>query len=418
MWKHAMARSPLLRGVRSSWLNELRPSGSPTVVAHLGPIWPPQWGATIHNTVPITVAASRSDSVIVYVTRDEPSSAERDFAASARCPILWVRSPDRTRLGTLVVLLAAIAHRRPFHTELMARARRSLPGHAAGFLLLHGAAAGFVRQNERSRSVLSLGDFDPEYAHNAYVETPMGPRRVVRWITWRLSDRFFPRTYATVARVVTVSVEDADLVSAVAPGSRVTTIPVTVPTEIAEADPEPISRLVFLGAGERNLSSVTWSIAHVLPALEELGVTMPFVVAGRLTDAEVARIDRARREAGIPDGTVHIVRDPADPAAILRPGSMLLCPFPRGSGVKVKCLEAMLRSCPVATNEAGARGTPLADGKTGVVQESGERLADSIATLLGDPSRAVAVARAARGAALATHGPGRQTTAWESAWPS
>jgi glycosyltransferase involved in cell wall biosynthesis len=72
--------------------------------------------------------------------------------------------------------------------------------------------------------------------------------------------------------------------------------------------------------------------------------------------------------------------------------SLLLFPLPRGSGMKVKVLEAMASGVPVVTTPAGAEGIEPSDGV--VVETAPDRLAAAASELLADEK-----ARRERGAA-------------------
>ena len=72
--------------------------------------------------------------------------------------------------------------------------------------------------------------------------------------------------------------------------------------------------------------------------------------------------------------------------------SLLLFPLPRGSGMKVKTLEAMASGVPVVTTPAGAEGIEASDGV--IVEAEPERLAAAARELLTDEA-----ARRERGAA-------------------
>jgi glycosyltransferase involved in cell wall biosynthesis len=72
--------------------------------------------------------------------------------------------------------------------------------------------------------------------------------------------------------------------------------------------------------------------------------------------------------------------------------SLLLFPLPRGSGMKVKVLEAIASGVPVVTTPAGAEGIEPSDGV--VVETEPRALAAAAAELLSDEQ-----ARRERGAA-------------------
>ncbi|MCZ7590368.1 MAG: glycosyltransferase [Gaiella sp.] len=91
-------------------------------------------------------------------------------------------------------------------------------------------------------------------------------------------------------------------------------------------------------------------------------------------------------------GQVTILGEVEEAAGFIRSLSVFLYPVTRGSGMKVKVLEALACGVPVVTTPEGADGIGAHDGI--VVETTDERLAAAAAELLGDP-----VARKDRGAA-------------------
>jgi glycosyltransferase involved in cell wall biosynthesis len=89
--------------------------------------------------------------------------------------------------------------------------------------------------------------------------------------------------------------------------------------------------------------------------------------------------------------------------AFLRSLALLLYPAPRGSGMKVKVLEAMVCGVPVVTTPAGAEGIDPTDGV--VVCETPEALVEASARLLADPQERARRGAAAREAFLARYAP-------------
>jgi glycosyltransferase involved in cell wall biosynthesis len=79
---------------------------------------------------------------------------------------------------------------------------------------------------------------------------------------------------------------------------------------------------------------------------------------------------------------IQIVGEVEEAAAFIADLSVLLYPVTRGSGMKVKVLEALACGVPVVTTPQGAEGVGPHDGV--VVETSDERLAAAAAELLVD----------------------------------
>jgi polysaccharide biosynthesis protein PslH len=94
-------------------------------------------------------------------------------------------------------------------------------------------------------------------------------------------------------------------------------------------------------------------------------------------------------------------------ADFLRSLSVLAYPVGRGSGMKVKVLEALALGVPVVTTPDGAEGIPPTDGI--VVATDDATLAAALAGLLSDPDERAERSRAARATFLASLSPGPAT---------
>ena len=84
---------------------------------------------------------------------------------------------------------------------------------------------------------------------------------------------------------------------------------------------------------------------------------------------------------------MEILRTSPTPAAYFeRTGVMLYAPS-RGSGMKIKILEAMGFGVPVVTTSEGVEGLPAVDGVHAGVCEDDAGLIDRAVALLQDPAR-------------------------------
>jgi glycosyltransferase involved in cell wall biosynthesis len=107
-------------------------------------------------------------------------------------------------------------------------------------------------------------------------------------------------------------------------------------------------------------------------------------VAGRGTEAlELNGLDR-----------VDVAGEVASSSEFLSRLSLLLFPLERGSGMKVKVLEALACGLPVVTTPAGAEGIAPTDGI--IVCASDEELAEAAVRILTDDGERAERGRAAR----------------------
>lgn len=79
-----------------------------------------------------------------------------------------------------------------------------------------------------------------------------------------------------------------------------------------------------------------------------------------------------------------------------RAAGALLFPLERGTGAKIKVLEALAHGVPVVTTPAGAEGLELADGESALICRGDREFVDASVRLLGDPALQARLAAAGR----------------------
>jgi glycosyltransferase involved in cell wall biosynthesis len=153
----------------------------------------------------------------------------------------------------------------------------------------------------------------------------------------------------------------------------------------APLDGPPLAGLIGTGAWPPTRAAVDRLVTRVWPRIRSLAPEARLAVAGRGVAVP----------GGAPAG-VEVVGELPSGREFLRGLSVLVFPLERGSGMKVKVLEAIASGVPVVTTRAGAEGI---DGGGGViVEETDERLAQAAAALLldaGERRERGAAARAA-----------------------
>jgi glycosyltransferase involved in cell wall biosynthesis len=165
----------------------------------------------------------------------------------------------------------------------------------------------------------------------------------------------------------------ADELRRLAPHAHVVAAPLTVdPLQYVRATLAGPPTVGFIGTG-------TWPPAaaaakrlvfRVWPHVRRNYPEARLLIAGRGTDA-----------LGLPEGDgVEVMGAVPTASAFFGQLSLLLYPVERGSGMKVKVLEALASGVPVVTTESGVEGIE-ADG--GIVIESDDKeLADAAVAIL------------------------------------
>ena len=179
----------------------------------------------------------------------------------------------------------------------------------------------------------------------------------------------------------------ADSLLRIAPRASVVVAPLALDPRYYAAAAPLVDRVAGLigtagwaptGAAVRRLLDRVWPlVAGAVPDARLL-------VAGRGTDA------LAGPAAGV---NVEVLGQVDSAPEFMRRLGLLLYPATRGSGMKVKVLEAMASGVPVVTTRTGAEGIVPSEGI--LIAESDRELADHAALLLRDPEE-----RRRRGAAV------------------
>jgi glycosyltransferase involved in cell wall biosynthesis len=159
----------------------------------------------------------------------------------------------------------------------------------------------------------------------------------------------------------------ADALRAAAPRAEVVCAPLSLDPDLysrAPLDGPPTAGLIGTAAWPPTADAIRTLVEDVWPRVELEAPKTRLLIAGRGT-----------AELGF-TGEIDSARD------FFQGLSLLLYPVARGSGMKVKVLEAMASGVPVVTTPAGAEGIEPTDGV--VVLEEPAALASAAAELLTD----------------------------------
>ena len=128
----------------------------------------------------------------------------------------------------------------------------------------------------------------------------------------------------------------------------------------------------------------------------------------RVPEATLRIAGRGASLAGLEGGPgIELTGEVDSAREFLRGLSVLVFPLERGSGMKVKVLEAIASGVPVVTTPSGAEGIAASDGV--VVETETGKLAAAAASILADPEERRARGEAARGTFGQLYSPGPAT---------
>jgi glycosyltransferase involved in cell wall biosynthesis len=231
---------------------------------------------------------------------------------------------------------------------------------------------------------LVLVEVDPDIAKSASSRL-LEP--VEKW-AWHSFGRSAARQ---VDALVVLTERDRSRVAELAGSTPVVCIPLGYALPERPLDPqgtEPRS-VVFVGSfiHPPNIDSAVRLARSIFPSVRK-----------RLPDATLRLVgshapDSVLALAG--DG-VSVHADVPDIRPYLDAGAVVASPIRLGGGMRVKILEAITSGKAVVASPVALEGLPLRDGREVVVAERDGEFVDAIVTLLRDPVRRVALARAAR----------------------
>jgi len=218
------------------------------------------------------------------------------------------------------------------------------------------------------------------------------PRRLPLEIEWRRLRRFETRACMTVARTLTVSEQDRDLLSVLSPGASVEAVPTGVDVGYFRPRPDVAERreIVFLGSMDwyPNEDGMRWFIAAVLPAIRRRCSDVSVTVVGRRPSPGFVRMAHAH---GVEvTGTVVDVRE------YLARAALCVVPLRVGGGTRLKIFEQLAMGKATVTTTVGAEGLPVRKGREVVVADGAGDFAAEVVDLLEDPERRRRLGKAGR----------------------
>lgn len=186
-----------------------------------------------------------------------------------------------------------------------------------------------------------------------------------------------------------------------APSAEITLAPLSLDPAFyppAPLDGPPRAGVIGTASWPPTASAVQRLVRDVWPRVRLAVPEARLVLGGRGMD----------RLAGLADADgVEVLGEVPSAVDFLRGLSVLVYPLSRGSGMKVKVLEAIACGVPVVTTVRGAEGIDAGEGV--VVEEQDAGIAAAAAALLRDADERRARGEAARAAFLARYAPGPAT---------
>jgi glycosyltransferase involved in cell wall biosynthesis len=192
----------------------------------------------------------------------------------------------------------------------------------------------------------------------------------------------------------------AEALGEMAPNAEVVRMPLSLdPARYRQAplDGPPVAGIIGTAAWPPTRRALERLVGEVWPAVRRRVPDARLLVAGRGTSEVIG--------ARAADGVEALGEIPSA-VDFLSGLSLLLYPLPRGSGMKVKVLEAIAMGLPVVTTACGAEGI---DSPGVVIRADDAGVVDATAELLLDATARAELGRASRASFLAEYAPAPAT---------
>jgi glycosyltransferase involved in cell wall biosynthesis len=271
--------------------------------------------------------------------------------------------------------------RRPYSYMFSADLKRDLEGELAqGFDVLHLEQlwSGWLGLAHRDRALVNVHHL--VWIDQEFVRPPTLRTRFDRWLMFR-AERFLVRS---LQRFRSCSPRLVPEMLRVNPSANITTVPVGVDPTLYPFIPddrrtaEPVVSVIGSMGWHPTHSAAVRLLTRLWPEIKKR------VPAARLQLVGWGAKAALREYVGLPDVTIE-ENVPETRPYFEQTGVMLYAPG-RGSGMKIKILEALGYGVPVVTTSEGVEGLPAVDGVYVGVCEDDAGLIDLTVKLLGDPA--------------------------------
>lgn len=204
---------------------------------------------------------------------------------------------------------------------------------------------------------------------------------------WR---RFERALLERIDAAVAFTARDAEFLRSLEPQAQVHVLPVGV--KLAAHTPEPVGgapRVLFVGnfAHAPNVDAARFLVDEIQPLLRERFPALELWIIGHGAPSSLKRRTRPGLSVKgyVPDLADYMAR-----------ASVVVAPLRRGTGVRIKVLEAMAAGKAVVATPLAAEGIDAQPGRHLLLAEDATGFRDAVTLLLNDPGLRAAMGRAAR----------------------
>ena len=246
------------------------------------------------------------------------------------------------------------------------------------------AAAGVIPWDWPTPKVLFTHNVEAAIWRRHYEVATNPIWKAISWLEWRKTEAA-ERTYLRLAdRVLTVSETDRDAFASFVEAGKLAVIPTGVdvdyfhPTDVEET----ANSLVFTGSMDwlPNEDAILYFVDAILPVIKKQCPEVSLEVVGRSPSRKLQALAARERSLRL-TGWVEDIRP------FVARGSVCIVPLRIGGGTRLKIFEAMAMSKAVVSTSVGAEGLPVQSGANIIVADTPGDFAQSVVSLLRDPSQ-------------------------------
>jgi glycosyltransferase involved in cell wall biosynthesis len=148
--------------------------------------------------------------------------------------------------------------------------------------------------------------------------------------------------------------------------------------------------ILFVGffRHEPNVQAVDYFYRDVLPLIRKDRANVSLQIVGAFPPMKIQQL---ANESGI-----EVLGKVDDISAYYRKCAVFVAPILKGSGTRLKILEAMASGCPVVSTTIGAEGLDVRDGEHLLIGDTPESMADAVKSLLSNQQLSKAISAQAR----------------------
>ncbi len=251
-----------------------------------------------------------------------------------------------------------------------------------------------------------LSDHDTRMGVPATLPPKAGPRALLHGLDRGAWLRHRVDAWGRATAVTVPTVEDAAVVTRLAPAIRPIVIPFGLAIQSNPGPPHPVrdgeeDALLFVGNFNHppNVDAALWLYRDILPLVLRVRPMVKLWLVGKDPPPEVR---------ALASGTVTVTGEAPAVAPYLRRCAVFVAPLRQGGGTRMKIIEALAAGAPIVTTTLGARGLDAIAGEHLLVADTAEDFAARVGEALADAPLREAIGRAGRALVLSLEGAARR----------